>query len=134
MIDQISLFAENKKGAMQHITSLLKEADVNIESLVTNDSAEFGIIRMLVDDSAKGAQALTDAGYLVHVDKVISVDMADKPGGMNQLLSDILDSNINLDYIYTSYDRKSAVPQAIIRAQDTYEVEACLKGHGHTVR
>ncbi len=134
MIEQISLFAENKKGAMKNITDILTNADINIESLVTNDSAEFGIIRMLVSDSQKAADALTGAGYLVHIDKVICVEMKDEPGGLNVLLNDILTGNINLDYIYISYDRASSVPLAIIKSQDEAEVEYCIKGYGHKVR
>jgi len=134
MIEQISIFAENKKGAMQDITSVIADAGINIESLVTNDSAEFGIIRMLVDDADKAAQCLKDAGYLVHVDNVICVEMTDSPGGLNSLLCDIKTGNINLDYIYISYNRQSSVPLAIIKAQDASEVEMCIKGYGHKVR
>ncbi len=134
MVEQISIFAENRKGAMEQITGILAREGIDIESLVTNDSAEFGIIRMLVSDTEKAALALKKEGYLIHTDQVLSVEMADKPGGLDTVLRDLRTSNINIDYIYISYDRVSAAPMAIIRTQDISEVENCLQSYGHKMR
>ena len=134
MIRQISIFAENTKGAMQNLTAALAGAEIDIETMVTNDSAEFGIIRMIVSDAELAKKVLSEAGYLVHIDDVISVDLNDTPGGLNTLLLDIKKSNVNLDYIYISYDRKTAIPQAIIKSQDLADFEECLKGYGHRLR
>ena len=134
MIKQISIFAENRKGAMQTLTAALAGANIDIETMVTNDSAEFGIIRMIVSDPELAKKVLTEAGYLVHIDDVISVDLNDTPGGLNTLLLDIKKTNVNLDYLYISYDRKTGVPQAIIQSQDLADFEECLQGYGHRLR
>ena len=63
MLKQLSIFAENKKGTMQQITQILFENDVNILGSVNNDSAEYGIVRMVVSDPDKAEQALQAAGY-----------------------------------------------------------------------
>ena len=52
-MNQLSIFAENQKGAMNHMTGLLNDAGINMIALLTNDSAEFGIVRMLVSDPGK---------------------------------------------------------------------------------
>ena len=64
MLKQLSIFAENKKGTMQQITQILFENDVNILGSVNNDSAEYGIVRMVVSDPDKAEQALQAAGSL----------------------------------------------------------------------
>ena len=64
MLKQLSIFAENKKGTMQQITQILFENDVNILGSVNNDSAEYGIVRMVVSDPDKAEQALQAAGYM----------------------------------------------------------------------
>ena len=46
MTKQLSLFTENKRGALKKITKTLKTADININTMLSNDSAEYGIIRM----------------------------------------------------------------------------------------
>ena len=74
MIRQLSIFAENKKGAMHQVTRALAEANINMNTLVTNDSAEFGIIRMLVSDTDAALQCMQTAGYLCHVDTVAAAE------------------------------------------------------------
>lgn len=133
MLTQISLFAENKKGTMHHITSLLAEHGINITALVTNDSAEFGIVRMLVSDSDTACACFTEAGYLVHADRVIAVEIGDTPGSLDGLLKVLTESNINVDYLYMSYDRDIAMPIAVLRTGEEFEVAECLKAKGYTL-
>ena len=134
MVNQISIYAENTKGAMGKITALLAAENIDIETLMANDSAEFGIIRMLIPETERAVQVLKKAGYLVRTEQVLSVEMKDQPGGLDAILKDLQAGNINIDYIYISYDRKTSTPMAIIRTQDISEVEYCLKGYGHKMR
>ena len=131
MIRQLSIFAENKKGAMNRITQILFDAGINMNTLITNDSAEFGIIRMLVSDTEKAAAVLAEAGYMCHSDYVAAVEIGDECGSLNSLLSVISDGNINLDYLYVTYSGLSRRPVAILRSVDIMEVEAFLKAKGY---
>lgn len=133
MMKQLSIFTENTKGAMQKITGVLTEQKINIIALVTNDSAEFGIVRMLVSDPEKAFDALKEAGYMVHLNKVIAVEIGDTPGSLDRLLQEILYSNINVDYIYMSYDREIAMPIAVIKVTDADEVEECLESRNYVL-
>ena len=72
MLRQIAIFAENTKGAMQKVTQVLDDAEENIISLVTNDSAEYGIVRMIVDKTDVAVDAFKRAGYLCRTDVVSS--------------------------------------------------------------
>ena len=78
--------------------------------------------------------AAEKAGYLVRTEQVLSVEMKDQPGGLDAILKDLQAGNINIDYIYISYDRKTSTPMAIIRTQDISEVELCLQSYGHQMR
>ena len=86
MINQLSILSENKKGAMNKITSILRENNIDIISLLTNDSGEFGIARMLVSDPESAMKALTKAGFMVRKDRVIGVYMENKH--ISRLISD----------------------------------------------
>ena len=131
MIRQLSIFAENKRGAMHRITQVLAQAQINMNTLVTNDSAEFGIIRMLVSDTDAAAKALQEAGYMCHSDYVAAVEINDECGSLNSLLSAISDGNINLDYLYVTYNTLSRLPVAILRTTDLMEVEEFLQARGY---
>ncbi len=133
MIRQLSIFAENKKGAMNRITQILYDAKINMNTLITNDSAEFGIIRMLVSDTDKAAKILKEAGYMCHSDYVAAAEINDECGSLNGLLNVISDGNINLDYLYVTYNTLSRLPVAILRASDLTEVEEFLKARGYKI-
>ena len=131
MIRQLSIFAENKKGAMHQVTRVLADAGINMNTLVTNDSAEFGIIRMLVSDTDKALSSMQSAGYLCHVDTVIAAEIGDECGSLNALLETLSSGNVNLDYLYVTYSGLGKRPVAILRTQDIMEVEGFLQGRGY---
>ena len=131
MIRQLSIFAENKKGAMHQLTQALADAGINMNTLVTNDSAEFGIIRMLVSDTDAAMVCMQSAGYLCHVDTVVAAEISDECGSLNALLETLSRGNVNLDYLYVTYSSLSKRPVAILRTQDIMEVEAFLQAKGY---
>lgn len=133
MLKQLSIYAENKKGVMQNITGILKNEDINILGSVTNDSAEYGIVRMVVSEPDKAMEALIVAGYLCHVIEVIGVEVEDKTGNLNDLLLTLKDSNVSVDYLYLSFNRDSGKPIMVFHTEDIMEVRACLKSRGYTV-
>ena len=128
MLRQLSIFAQNKKGTMQHITGILKDEEVNIWGSVTNDSAEYGIIRMVVSDAEKAKKALEEAGYLCKLTDVIGVEVEDKVGNLNALLQALSESNINVNYIYLSFNRDSGKPVMVLQTEDISSVESCIVG------
>ena len=131
MIRQLSIFAENKKGAMHQVTQVLADVGINMNTLVTNDSAEFGIIRMLVSDTDGALACMQAAGYLCHMDQVVAAEIGDACGSLNALLETLSRGNINLDYLYVTYSSMSKRPVAILRTQDIMEVEGFLRAKGY---
>lgn len=130
MLRQVSIYAENKKGCFKHLTGLLSENGINILGSVTNDSAEYGIIRMVVSDPDKASDVLTEAGYLCRLTPVLGIELTDEVGALNHLLTVLLDSNINVDYLYLSFNRDSGKPIMILHTPDTTQVENILVSKG----
>ena len=131
MLKQLSIFAENIKGKMQKVTGILLEEDINILGSVTNDSAEYGIIRMVVSKPEQALEALTKAGFICKLSDVLGIEVKDEVGNLNNLLLSLQESNINIDYLYLSF-------QPCYRTSDHgspctgyfSEVEACLRNKG----
>lgn len=130
MLKQLSVYAENKKGTMQKITSILKNEQINILGSVTNDSAEYGIVRMVVSDPEKASRSLEQAGFLCRLTEVMGIELEDEVGNLNHLLQALMDSNINVDYIYLSFNRDSGKPILILHVEDIFEVESCMRAKG----
>ena len=131
MLNQISLFAANTKGALSKITGVLAESDINIYTMLATDSAEFGIIRLIVDKSEEAKAALEEAGYQCRLDKVIAIDMAsDKPGTLNRILGDLRNANVMIRYLYISFDRSDSTPIAVFSTNEP-ETDTFLRGKGY---
>ena len=75
---QVSIYAENKKGTMQRITGILLAKGINILGSVTNDSAEYGIVRMVVSDADEAIAALEADGFICKLTEVIGVEIVEE--------------------------------------------------------
>ena len=104
---------------------------INIFTMIASDSAEFGIVRLIVDDAEKAQDKLTAAGYQCRIDRVLAVDMAsDEPGTLDRILNSLHQANVFIKYCYISFDRTSASPIAVIKT-DEPETETFLRGKGY---
>lgn len=132
MLNQVSVFAENTKGALRKMTSVLADANINIYTMLANDSAEFGIIRLIVTDPELAVEQLKEAGYQCHTDKVVAVEMGDTPGCLDKILDNLRQANISIDYLYISYNRQAGTPVAVFKTREM-ETETFLRGKGYTL-
>jgi hypothetical protein len=131
MLKQISIFAANTQGALGKITDELAHQDINIYTMLATDSAEFGIVRIIVDNAEKAQEALQKVGYQCRIDYVIAVDMAsDKPGTLNRILANLNKANVNIRYLYISFDRQTSTPIVVLQT-DEPETETFLQGKGY---
>ena len=130
---QVSIYAENKKGTMQKITGILLEHGINILGSVTNDSAEYGIVRMVVSEAEKALAELEKNGFIAKLVEVIGVEIEDEVGNLNRMLKILEESNISVDYLYLSFNRDSGKPIMVFHCEDILEVKACLESKGYTV-
>lgn len=130
MLKQISVYTENKKGAARKILSVLSAENINVLGFNSSDGGEFGTLRMILSDTERGCTLLTKNGYLCRVSEVIGMELEDTPGALEQALAYIEDMNINVNYIYVGYSRKTKAPLIILHADDMDVVSAALKSKG----
>ena len=118
---------------MEDITGITSKKGVDFYNIVTNDSAEFGIVRMLCSDPEKASQALQEHGYMCKIDKVVAVSISEEVGSLHNLLKAVRESFINIDYMYVSYIRSHDHPVAVLHVADLSEVENCLRSRGYVL-
>lgn len=99
-LHQLSLFLENKPGQLNEPCRLLADAGVNIRTLSLADTERFGILRMIVSDWQRAAAVLKEAGYLASATEVVAVEVADRPGGLSEILDALGNSGVNIEYMY----------------------------------
>ena len=104
-VKQISIFLENKKGRLADVTRILSREAVNIRALSLADTADFGVLRIIVNDPEKCLAALKKNSFVAQVTEVVAVEVEDRPGGLNRIL-EILDADgINVEYMYAYVEK-----------------------------
>lgn len=130
MIKQNIVFVENKAGSLRKVTEILAGENIDIYGFACFDAPEFALFRMVCTDAERAAAVLTENGYINRVTNVIAVDLQDKVGGLDEILSVVGESNISLDYIYTSYHRDSQMLVVILHSDEISLTESVLKNNG----
>ncbi len=107
VIKQLSIFVEDKTGELSDITSLLSENEINIYSINLAEASDFGILRVIVDDTQKAKEVLDGAGFSQRITDVFAVEIDDHVGSFNEVVSLLAQHDINLEYTYTvsNYDK-----------------------------
>jgi len=99
-LKQLSLFLENKPGALSAPVKLLAEANINILTLSIAEARQYGILRLLVRDWKAAKRLLEKNGLLVKATDVLAIEVADRPGGLAGVLAALEEAGINLEYMY----------------------------------
>jgi hypothetical protein len=97
---QLSVFLENKPGALSEPCRLLARAGLNIRTFSLADTREFGILRLVVEDADKARRLLQRNGFAVKVTKVVVIEVPDRPGGLAAILDALEGTGINVKYAY----------------------------------
>ncbi len=129
-VEQISIFIENKSGRLAEVSGILGASGVNIRALSLADTSDFGILRLIVDDSEKALTVLRDHHFTVNKTEVIGVEVPDSPGGLSSILQ-ILDRNqINVEYMYAFVERSGGNAVIIFRFDNVDEAIQVLRDNG----
>lgn len=133
MIKQISLFLENKKGRLAHVCKVMGEAGINIRALSIADTADFGVLRLIVNDPNKAYQILTENGFVTNITDVLAIEVADSPGGLATVLEKLDQAGISVEYTYAFIGSNSKDALVIIRVDNPEEAVGHIKAAGITV-
>jgi len=129
-VEQISIFIENKSGRLAEITGILGENGINIRALSLADTSDFGILRLIVDDSKKALKVLREQRFTVSITYVIGVAVSDSPGGLTSILQTLDKNNVNVEYMYAFVERSGDNAVIIFRFDDVDEAIAALTKSG----
>ena len=125
-VEQISIFIENKSGRLAEITGILGDNGINIRALSLADTSDFGILRLIVDDSKKALKVLKEQRFTVSITHVIGVEVSDSPGGLTGILQTLDKNNVNVEYMYAFVERSGDNAVIIFRFDDVDEAIAAL--------
>ncbi len=132
-LNQLSVFLENKPGRLSHPCKALADAGINLLTLSLADTQQFGILRLIVRDWQKAKRALEKAGCVVKVTEVVAIEVADRPGGLEDVLKVIEQSGINIEYMYAFTFRSEDKAVLVFRFDEPDQAIKTLQAKGISV-
>lgn len=131
---QITVFLENRTGRLAAICHALGEGGVNILALSLADTADFGILRLVVDNPDSGIAALKQAGFTVAVTEIVAVEVPDRPGGLGEVLNVVEKAGINVEYLYAFAGEREGYAPIAFRFDNAEEAVRALRHAGINVQ
>ncbi|MBR4893318.1 MAG: ACT domain-containing protein [Clostridia bacterium] len=130
-IKQLTVFVENKQGALVSITDILASNNINIRALSIAETESFGILRLIVNDEKNAKKFLEDAGYLIKETDVVGVKIGDAPGKLTGALDVLYKAGINMEYLYAFMARTEKHAYVVLRVKDNDLAEKALVDAGY---
>ena len=132
-VEQIAVFLENKSGRLAEITRILAENDINIRALSVADTADFGILRLIVDKVDRAKEVLRAGGFTVGKTNVVAVEVPDRSGGLASVLKAVTAAGLNVEYMYAFVNKSGANAVLIFRFDEMDKAIEVLQRNGFTL-
>ena len=130
-IKQLSVFLENREGRLDEVLKTLGTNDVNIVALSLADTADYGMLRMIVSDPAKGKAVLKEAGITSMLTDVVALRVPHATGSLSKAMHEIVQAGINVEYMYAFANGSDA--SAVLKSDNPAKVVEVLKSTGFDV-
>ena len=124
---QLSIFLENKRGRFTEVAKLLGRENINMTAFTVSENSDFGILRLIVNETERALMVLLDNKYAVIEADVICLRCPNQPGALGKVMEYITKAEIFIEYMYAFSDGKSA--HIVIRPDDVDKCVKVLKEH-----
>lgn len=127
-VNQLSVFIENREGRLEEVTSILANEQVNIVTLSLADTAEYGMLRMIVSEPEKAKDALKAAGFVAKLTPVLAIKVPNCAGMLQKILHTVAEAGCNVEYMYILSTGANA--SVIVKASDVEKAQEAMKNAG----
>lgn len=128
IIEQLSVFVENKSGRLYEVMQILGDAQINVSALSIADTSDYGIVRLIVSDPDQALKLLKEQEFSVQKTPVICCKVPNTPGGLKTMLTYLAEAHISIEYMYAFSIGDDA--SIILRTEDCEKTIATLSQHG----
>lgn len=132
MLREISIFIDNKKGRLRAVTEVLAKNAINIRAFNVQDRSDFGLMKMLVSDTAKCEEILKQAGFACAIKRVAAAFIEDRPGGIFELFSTLEKAGIDISDACAFVKTPGKIAIMCVECEDPLFCETALIAGGFT--
>lgn len=130
MINQISVFLENRAGQLADITGTLAENGIDIRALNIAETSDYGVMRIITNDSEKTMEILNGAGFIASETKAATVAVPDHPGALAEVLKYLAEASMDVEYMYSIFSQLEGRAFMVIKVKDAAAAEKLLSEKG----
>ena len=130
-IKQLSVFLENREGRLDEVLQMLGANDVNIVALSLADTADYGMLRMIVSDPVKGKAVLKEAGITSKLTDVVALRVPHATGSLSKAMHELMVGGVNIEYMYAFANGADA--SAVMKSDNPKKVVTILRENGFDV-
>jgi len=132
MIDQLTVFLENKKGRLAALCRALGDAGISMHALTIAESERYGVVRIIADNPRLALELLSEQGFRASLTDVLAVEVPDVAGGLARLLEAFEAAGVNIEYAYC-FAASGGKAIDVLRLDDFAAGEAAIKSIGYRV-
>ena len=132
-VTQLSVFLENRPGHLQNILRILSENNINITALTISETAEYGVVRMIVNDAEKAGVILKNNNITSKITEVLAIEIDDKPGSLYGVIDSFSRRDMNIEYMYAFPGKRDAKSIMIFRFDDIEAATKALTAESYTI-
>ena len=129
-VHQISVFLENRAGQLAEVTKLLAENHIDMRAISIAETRDYGVLRLIVDDTDKAVEALLAQGNILSKTPVTVVCVPDEVGGLAPVLATLAEGHLDVEYMYSLFTHKEGKAYMVFRISDEEKFLALLAAHG----
>ena len=129
VIQQISIFLENKSGRLADVTRVMAGAGINLRAISIADTADFGILRVIVDKPDAALEALAKAGFTTRTTDVLALEIEDLPGSLAKIMDIFKETGVNIEYLYASLEKNGNKAVVIFKVEDVEHGLKIVRDH-----
>ena len=129
-INQITVFLENKAGALLNVTKLLAENKVDLRAINIAETADYGLLRLITADNAAAEKVLKAENLIFTETPVLAIAIDDKPGALSGVLEILAKENIDVHYMYSIFGHQNGFAHMIMQLGETDKATELLKANG----
>lgn len=130
MVRQISVFLDNRIGSLAEMARHLANKGSNLRALSLAETRDFGAARLIVADPDACEKALKEAQYHFIETDVLAIVVADRPGGMADVLEILAEEHLNIEYVYAMVEKKEGFAVIIVRVDIPQKACMALRAKG----
>ena len=127
---QLSVFLENRPGALAQICGILSEADINIRALSVHDTVDNAVVRLIVDNPTKALLLLEQEELYILEQNVVILYVDNRPGILARIAEQLAHADINISYAYCTAGRDQDSGCIVLKTDQPEAALECLRNFG----